>query len=74
MSKERFNLDEIIRNSFDETIDYLKKNNIEFKRPKLIILESIKPLIKKYGEDKVNINDSGAYDSETNEIYIIKNQ
>ena len=72
MSKERFNLDEIIRNSFDETIDYLKKNNIEFERPKLIILESIKPLIKKYGEDKVNINDSGAYDSEKNEIYIIK--
>jgi hypothetical protein len=72
MSEERVNLDEIIRNNFDETIDYLKKNNIEFKRPKLIILESIKPLIKKYGEDNVNKKAAGIYDSETNEIYIIK--
>jgi hypothetical protein len=72
MSEERVNLDKIIRNNFNETIDYLKKNNIEFERPKLIILESIKPLIKKYREDNVNKKAAGIYDSETNEIYIIK--
>ena len=41
MSKVRYNLDDIIKNSFEETMEYLKKNNIQIKEKlSLVILKS----------------------------------
>ena len=73
MSEDRYNLDDIIKKSFKEAIEYFNKNGIKVKGLKLIILESPELLIQKYGKDKVNENTSGMYDSGTKEIYIIKN-
>jgi hypothetical protein len=71
MSEDRYNLDDIIKNSFEEAIEYFNKNGIKVEGLKLIILESPELLIQKYGKDKVNENTGGWYDSGT--IYIIKN-
>jgi len=71
MSEDK--LADIIKNSFEEAIEYFNKNGIKVEGLKLIILESPEPLIQKYGKDKVNENTGGMYDSGTKEIYIIKN-
>jgi len=72
MSEDRDNLDNIIKKSFKEAIEYFNKNDIKVEGLKLIILESPELLIQKYGKDKVNENTGGMYDSGTKEIYIIK--
>jgi hypothetical protein len=71
MSEDRYNLDDIIKKSFEETIEYFNKNGIKVEGLKLIILESPELLIQKYGKDKINENTGGTYDSGT--IYIVKN-
>ena len=71
MSEERVDLDTIIKNSFEEAIEYFKKNGIKVEGLKLTILESPELLIQKYGKDKIDENTSGWYDSGT--VYIIKN-
>jgi len=68
MSEDK--LADIIKNSFEEAIEYFNKNGIKVEGLKLIILESPELLIQKYGKDKVNENTGGTYDSGT--IYIIK--
>ena len=68
MSEDR--LADIIKNSFEEAIEYFNKNGIKVEGLKLIILESPELLIQKYGKDKINENTGGKYDSGT--IYIIK--
>ena len=70
MSEDEYNLDDIIKKSFEEAIEYFNKNGIKVEGLKLIILESPELLIQKYGKDKVNENTGGWYDSGT--IYIIK--
>jgi nucleoside diphosphate kinase len=70
MSEDR--LADIIKNSFEEVIEYFNKNGIKVEGLKLTILESPELLIQKYGKDKVNENTGGTYDSGTREIYIIK--
>ena len=71
MSRGRYNLDDIIKNSFEEAIEYFNKNDIKVEGLKLIILESPEELIQKYGKDKINEYIGGMYDSGT--VYIIKN-
>jgi len=71
MSEDK--LADIIKNSFEEAIEYFNKNGIKVEGLKLTILESPELLIQKYGKDKINENTGGTYDSGTKEIYIIKN-
>jgi|GEM_PF-1045583 len=72
MSRGRYNLDDIIKNSFKEAIEYFNKNDIKVKDDlELKILESPEELIQKYGKDKINEYIGGMYDSGT--VYIIKN-
>jgi translation elongation factor EF-G len=71
MSEDGYNIDDIIKNSFEEAIEYFKKNGIKVEGLKLTILESPELLIQKYGKDKIDENTSGWYDSGT--VYIIKN-
>ena len=69
--KDKYDLDEIIRNSFEETIDYLKKNNIQIGGLSLITFESLEEFQQIY---KINKKFKFAtYDPEKREIYIIKN-
>ena len=72
MSKGRYNLDDIIKNSFEETIEYLKKNNIEVEEKlSLVILESYEEYQQKYGTNpKIHV---GEYGEQENDVYIIKN-
>jgi hypothetical protein len=71
MSEDRYDLDDIIKNSFEETIDYLKKNNIRIGGLSLITFESLEEFQRIY---KINKKFKFAtYDSEKREIYIIKN-
>jgi len=72
MSEDRYNLDDIIKKSFEEAIEYFNKNGIKVEDDlKLIIVESPELLQQKYGEIKEST--AGMYDSGTKEIYIIKN-
>jgi len=71
MSEDEYNIDDIIKSSFEETIEYFNKNGIKVEGLKLIILDSPELLIQKYGKDKINENTGGTYDSGT--IYIVKN-
>jgi hypothetical protein len=63
----------IIKNSFEETIEYLKKNNIEIDgKLSLIILESYEEYQQKYGTNpRIHV---GEYDRTRNEVHIIKNR
>jgi hypothetical protein len=63
----------IIKNSFEETIDYLKKNNIQVEEQlSLIILESYEEYQQKYGTNpRIHV---GEYDRMRKEIHIIKNR
>jgi len=70
MSEEGYNLDDTIKNSFEEAIEYFNKNGIKVEGLKLVILESPELLIQKYGKDKINENTGGWYDSGA--VYIIK--
>ncbi|MFP3257498.1 MAG: hypothetical protein RXO36_06850 [Candidatus Nanopusillus acidilobi] len=71
MSEEGYNLDDIIKKSFDEAKEYFNKSDIKVEDDlKLIIVESPEVLKQKYGEIKEST--AGIYDSETKEIYIIK--
>jgi hypothetical protein len=64
MSKDNYDLDIIIKNSFKEVREFLHKNGIEIEGLELIILES---------ESDKNKYRSGVYKSETRKIYIAKN-
>jgi len=68
MSEDK--LADIIKNSFEEAIEYFNKNGIKVEGLKLMILESPELLVQKYRKDKINENTGGWYDSGT--IYIIK--
>ena len=71
MSEDRYNIDDIIKSSFEEAIEYFNKNGIKVEDDlKLIIVESPEVLQQKYGKDKINENTGGWYDPGT--IYIIK--
>jgi len=70
MSEDDYDLDNIIKSSFEEAIEYFNKNGIKVEGLKLVILESPELLIQKYGKDKINENTGGTYDSGT--VYIIK--
>jgi len=71
MSEDEYNIEDIIKSSFEEAIEYFNKNGIKVEGLKLIILDSPELLIQKYGKDKINENTGGTYDSGT--IYIVKN-
>jgi hypothetical protein len=66
-------LDNSIKNSFEETIEYLKKNNIQIEgKLSLIILESYEEYQQKYGTNpRIHV---GEYDRTRNEVHIIKNR
>jgi len=71
MSEDGYNLDDIIKKSFEEAKEYFNKNGIKVEDDlKLIIVESPEVLQQKYGEIKEST--AGMYDSRTREIYIIK--
>ena len=63
----------IIKNSFEATIEYLKKNNIQVEEKlSLIILESYEEYQQKYGTNpRIHV---GEYDRMRKEIHIIKNR
>jgi len=77
MSENEYDLDIFIKNSFDETIEYLNKFGIKIEGLKLKIVdlsESFNLLQDIYGNLLENIYGiGGIYTSETREIYIIKN-
>ena len=66
-------LDNSIKNSFDSTIEYLKKNNIQVEEKlSLVILESYEEYQQKYGTNpRIHV---GEYDRMRNEVHIIKNR
>jgi hypothetical protein len=66
-------LDNSIKNSFDGTIQYLKKNNIQVEEKlSLVILESYEEYQQKYGTNpRIHV---GEYDRKRNEVHIIKNR
>jgi len=66
-------LDNSIKNSFDGTIEYLKKNNIQVEEKlSLVILESYEEYQQKYGTNpRIHV---GEYDRKRNEVHIIKNR
>jgi hypothetical protein len=71
MPEDKYDLDLFIKNSFDETIDYLKKNNIQIGRLSLRTFESLEEFQQIY---KTNEKFKFArYVSEKREIQIIKN-
>ena len=72
MSEDKYDLDLFIKNSFEKTIEYLKKNNIQIEgKLSLTSLESYDEYQQKYG--RIPISDVGVYDVQANEIIIIKN-
>jgi hypothetical protein len=77
MSENEYDLDIFIKNSFDETIEYLNKIGIKIEGLKLKIVdlsESFNLLQDIYGNLLENIYGiGGIYASKTREIYIIKN-
>jgi hypothetical protein len=71
MSEDKYDLDLFIKNSFEEAIDYLKKNNIRIRRLSLRTFESLEEFQQMY---KTNEKFKFArYVSEKIEIQIIKN-
>jgi len=77
MSEDKYDLDLFIKNSFEETIEYLNKIGIKIEGLKLKIVdlsESFNLLKDIYGNLLENIYGiGGIYTSETREIRIIKN-
>jgi hypothetical protein len=74
MSEDEYDLNNIIINIFDETIKWLKDNNIGIGRLSLSIIEATESLQQKHGKDKINEYMSGTYESKTNKIHIIKSK
>jgi len=77
MPEDKYDLDIFIKNSFEETIEYLNKIGIKIEGLKLKIVdlsESFNLLQNIYGNLLENIYEiGGIYASETREIFIIKN-
>jgi len=73
MSENAYDLTLFIKNSFDGTIEYLKKNNIEIEgKLSLVTLESYEEYQQKYGTNpRIHV---GEYDRMRNEVHIIKNR
>jgi len=65
MSEDKYDLDIFIKNSFEETIEYLNKIGIKIEGLKLRIFESTE-LFKGFGV--------GEYDGQANEVHIIKSE
>jgi len=74
MSKDKYDLNNIIINIFNETIKWLKDNNIGIGRLSLSIIEATESLQQKHGKDKINEYIGGTYESKTNKIHIIKSE
>jgi hypothetical protein len=74
MSEDKYDLDIFIKNSFEETIKWLKDNNIGIGRLSLSIIEEQESLQQKHGKDKINEYMGGMYESKTNKIHIIKSK
>ena len=74
MSEDNYDLNNIIINIFNETIKWLKDNNIGIRRLSLSIREATEALQQKYGKDNINEYIGGIYESKTNKIWIIKNR
>ncbi|NAZ26470.1 MAG: hypothetical protein GU343_02980 [Nanoarchaeota archaeon] len=74
MSEDEYDLNNIIINIFDETIKWLKNNNIGIGRLSLSIIEATESLQQKHGKDKINEYMGGIYESKTNKIHIIKSK
>jgi len=72
MSENEYDLDIFIKNSFEETIDYLKKNRIQIGRLSLRTFESLEEFQQTYKTNKKF--KFATYDSEKKEIQIIKNR
>jgi len=66
-------LDSTIKNSFEGTIEYLKKNNIDMEgKISLVTLESYEEYQQKYGTNpRIHV---GEYDRMRREVHIIKNR
>jgi hypothetical protein len=71
MSEDKYDLDIFIKNSFEEAIDHLKKNNIRIGRLSLRTFESLGEFQQIYKTNKKF--KFARYDSEKREIQIIKN-
>ena len=65
MSEDKYDLDLFIKNSFEETIEYLNKIGIKIEGLKLRIFESTE-LFRGFGV--------GEYDGQANEVHIIKSE
>jgi len=65
MSEYKYDLDIFIKNSFDETIEYLNKIGIKIEWPKLRVFESTE-VFRGFGV--------GEYDGQSNEVHIIKSE
>jgi len=65
MSEDKYDLDIFIKNSFDETIEYLNKIGIKIEWPKLRVFESTE-VFRGFGV--------GEYDGQSNEVHIIKSE
>jgi len=65
MSENEYDLDIFIKNSFDETIEYLNKIGIKIEWPKLRVFESTE-VFRGFGV--------GEYDGQSNEVHIIKSE
>jgi hypothetical protein len=72
MSEYKYDLDIFIKDSFEETIDYLKKINIRIGRLSLRTFESLEEFQQIYKTNKKF--KFARYDSEKREIQIIKNR
>ena len=65
MSENGYDLDIFIKNSFEETIEYLNKIGIKIEWPKLRVFESTE-VFRGFGV--------GEYDGQSNEVHIIKSE
>ena len=65
MSENEYDLDIFIKNSFEETIEYLNKIGIKIEWPKLRVFESTE-VFRWFGV--------GEYDGQANEVHIIKSE
>jgi len=65
MSEDKYDLDIFIKNSFEETIEYLNNIGIKIEWPKLRVFESTE-VFRGFG--------AGEYDGQANEVHIIKSE
>jgi len=74
MSEDKYDLNNIVINIFDDTIRWLKDNNIGIGKLSLSIIGTTESLQQKYRKDKINEYVGGLYESKTNKIHIIKSE